>query len=532
MRALPRSLGISLAALLLVALYRPTLSAEGLWDDNYFIFWRYSFNPLPALSTIWSAHFWPMYDTVAVGLYRWWGHHYTYWRVLNLALHFGNALALAWLVARWRPHYFWPMLLAFLIHPLNVMSVAFIIQLKTLLCMAFLLIAVALVWWGEEQRRRWPVVLAALSFFCSVTAKSASLPFPMIALVGLVYLRELNSRRFLRLLPFLLISVGMLWRVSADDVLRRRTELTETQVVGVAPITEAPAPIAPAAEPLPNPITEVSPAQRQESVKPSAPVSTSEPAALTPPKIELPPVTEPAPAIETAPTIEATPQFGPAPLPALPVRVVSRWQLVLHNFGAYVSYPLWPWPLSLAHGRFSGAWSLRAIAGLLCFGALLGLALWRRQRSVGVLALSYAIALAPFLGFVIAPYMSYTAISEQHLYLVLPIALVLFLMLSDRLERETRQTVLAAGLVALTCLTTNYVSSYTSEEALFQRVIAERPMDLFAHVNLAGFYRRIGHYKRAEIVLRNAAQIVETNPELRREPAYQIFLTSWEQYGL
>ena len=467
MKALPRSLGIFLVALLLIALYIPTLTSPPIWDDNYFIFWRYTFNAPPDLLYVWKFHFWPLFDSVVMALIKWWKHEPLYWRITNLLLHLINSYLLAHLVSLWRPRFFWPMLLLFLVHPLNVMSVAFIIQLKTLLCALFLLLTVHFLWKADQQSKTKYAVVAWIFFFCSVTSKSASLTYPFIAMAALLIFKLHTKRRLLILIPFLLVPAGFFYRVQSNDPMLKRVDAAEESTLGksMSLIT------APGSTPL--------------SILP----------------------------------------------PALPPLTISKWQMVVDNFGRYQLYTLIPWPLSLAHGRFTGP-TIYGVVGMVGWMILLAAGCYRRSRGMIFLLVASAMASIPFLGLVFAPYMSYTAVSEQHLYLILPFALIALLWLAESIPTEHRFKIVAAYIIALSVLTSWYTPSYSSEEELFSRVIDERPHDLFAYVNLAGHYQLIGHEFRAQALIKHAAKLVEENPQLRRDPSYESLRRAWEAYGL
>lgn len=481
----------------LVALlvYAPSLEGPPLWDDNYFIFWRYFFDGAKPLSHIWSASLWPLFDTVVKALYALWGEHAWAWRLLNLTLHTLNAYALGRLVSSWRPQWKWPLRLLFLVHPLNVMSVAFIIQLKTLMAASFLLLSWGLWQRWERKGQSSILILAVLSFAASLASKSSALPFPAIALLALVRRGQLSRQRALALVPFFLCSTLSLYRISRDAHIERITTQTEKVLTKAlsAPVAAVPVPAPTPARTSPSP----APEPKVESIE----------VGVTPP----PPMPEAAGAAAPEPTPEP---MLPPPAPSPP----SKAMLVAHNLGDYLSFPWWPWPLSLSHGVFQGPWSARAALGA---GGLVVLSLWglfRRRFDTLLFVWAQVLALVPFLGLVVAPYMSYTSISEQHLYFVLPFALMLQLQLLERVPTALCYRVLAGLVVVLSVVSFEYNYAYRSEEALFQRVLRERPQDLFAQLNLAGTWARSGQTRRARLYLEKRIEEAQADPVLQHSP--------------
>lgn len=520
MSTLPRSLSVTLVLLLLLTLYATSLSAPPLWDDNHFIFWRYTFGAKPTLKTIWAYHFWPLFDTVVVFLHGLWKNNSLSWRLLNLALHGLNGFLVARIVSVWRPRFFWPVLLLFLIHPVNVMSVAFIIQLKTLLCALFLgLGTLCLVRW-HQNHKLWALLAAVVFFFASITSKSAALPVPLIAIGGLLLFNSFTPRRMLSALPFIAVMAWGILRITNDQQVLESSQRAELRSLSPAVTVPVVPPEVPELTPVPA------------TTAPPAPEIAVEPRAKK--KNKPKPQSLPATTVTATPVPPPLPEAVPESMPAeatipAPVRI-SKSQMILANLGVYLAYPFLPWPLSLAHGRFTGTWSPRAILGLLGLLGLFGYGLYKKQKAIVFLLMAQVLLLLPFLGFIFAPYMTYTAVSEQHLYLVLPFALVLQLYAWEKLPSAARLPALGGVLVVLCLLTLDYAASYKSEETLFERVLLERPSDIFAHVNLAAFYQRMGHTTRAKLVLARAMKYVDANPALREEPAYASLVRALEVY--
>lgn len=502
MRVMPRSLSIFLVVFLLLALYASSLGGEPLWDDNYFIFWKYQFRSPPSFSSVWKIHLWPLFDTVVIFFYKWWANTAVYWKLLNLTLHALNAWLIATAVGKWKPRFYWPVLVLFLIHPLNVMSVAFIIQLKTLLCtMFFLLAAASWLKWDQKNKVAY-LILSVILFSASITSKASSLTFPFIAVMGFLIFNQMTLKRALSLIPFLILTGLFLYRLAIDDGIQERVSYAQENALNermIPPLVET------------KPVELVSPPQTT-AIKPTP--------SEAPPKTETKPVLpEVMPLESSVPVLEAE-------------KPISKTSLIISNFGQYFVYPFSPWPLSLSHGRFTGKWPVRSTIGLSLFIILLGFFSWKKKQTEIFLLLAQFFSVIPFLGFVFAPYMTYTAVSEQHLYMMLPFSLSLQLLWWDKLPRLWKRPVLTFVILGLMLITLDYAPSYKSEETLFRRVLEENPRDMFAHVNLAGYYKRIGHNGRALMILRLAVQKAQKDPLLKRDPSYSTVEHALKLYEL
>jgi hypothetical protein len=186
------SLGLALVTL---ALYSGSLKGGFVYDDH----WAIERNPALALAPAWL--FWTDPETganPASGLtkdiyrpltvfsfaesLRVWGKHLTFWRLENILWHVINGILFAFLLRRWG----WPagpgLLFAvavFLLHPIQVSSVAWIYQRSTLLstagCLAALLMIV-----GKESLS-WVRISGSLFFLsAALFAKESAVMLPFI----------------------------------------------------------------------------------------------------------------------------------------------------------------------------------------------------------------------------------------------------------------------------------------------------------------------------------------------------------------
>jgi Flp pilus assembly protein TadD len=174
---------------MVVAAYFPSLRGNFFWDDYSLLagrllerplseFWRYP--PRIAL----EEHFWPVTYSVFWLLHKVAGYDPFSFRFANILLHGANAVLLwrvlrllhirgAWMGAAW-----------FAVHPVHVESVAWIIELKDVLCGFFCLSAAALYFGAEGwQRRRARIIAKAfvpVLYALAIWSKTAAIGLPLV----------------------------------------------------------------------------------------------------------------------------------------------------------------------------------------------------------------------------------------------------------------------------------------------------------------------------------------------------------------
>lgn len=501
--SLPRPLFLLFVFFAAFLAYAGSLNGKPIWDDHMFVFWVNANTPNPSHLTFWRYHIWPLFDSTAAILYKLWGANTLYWHVTNFSLHLINTILIGQLVKTWRPSLSIPLAILFFFHPLNVLSVAWIIQLKTLLCIFFMLLcAFSLRKWVRTPQSKW-YFIAIGCFTLSVAAKSATLPIPWIALAVLIVRRKQHARWIVALIPFLLLTLGSTWRILKNEQVQ--TAVAHSEVV-VEKALEAPIPqAAPIVESRPEP--EVQPEHKPEPV---------------PAIVETAPVPEPVP--EPAPVI-AAPAANEAP------KVPSKVSYVLHNLGHYLFAPWFPWPVSPVHGIYQGGVRSRSVAGFII--ALLLVFIGHRKRTwlPLKLILIQAAILVPYLGFIAVPYMSYTSVSEQHFYLVLPFTLALQLWVLDLLPRKAYVWSLVIMCVGFLAITTEYNQSFKNEQVFYERILKQRPYNTLATINLAGYYAQMGSSHQALAVINHYLRAAhESRPELQHDPLFPAVLAAQERY--
>ncbi|MCA9444541.1 MAG: glycosyltransferase family 39 protein, partial [Candidatus Omnitrophica bacterium] len=221
MRALfrsPTGLGALLFGLVLLA-YFPSIFCGFIWDDDVGIINNENLRTLDGLGRIWSdpsktpqGHYWPMVYTTYWLEYRLWGLNPAGYHVANILLQAINSLFLWRLLLRLEVPGAWFVAALFGVHPIQVESVAWIIERKNLLCGVFSLSTV-LLFMTSLAKKSWTAYIGAIVLFVfAMLSKSSafSLPFVLIILVGWRYPREF-LKRLCWTLPFLAIGSVIAW---------------------------------------------------------------------------------------------------------------------------------------------------------------------------------------------------------------------------------------------------------------------------------------------------------------------------------
>lgn len=205
-----RALVIVLAGLLV---YWPALDGDWLWDDVLYV----TGNPLlHDPNRVWKAWFvpgsfmeyYPLEETVQWIQWKLWGEVTFGYHLTNVLLHLINALLVWRLLGKFGLRWAWLGGLIFVLHPMNVESVAYISELKNTLSLPFFLLALCAYFDFEEHQRPRDYFLALALFLIAMLCKITMMTFPFVILLYAWRKRGLLNRNdFLHAAPFLMISL-------------------------------------------------------------------------------------------------------------------------------------------------------------------------------------------------------------------------------------------------------------------------------------------------------------------------------------
>lgn len=208
--------------------YVPSLGGGFLIDDDALVTKSRLIGAPDGIYRFWftteAVDYWPVSNTSLWLEWRLWGAQPLGYRVTNLALHLATALLL-WAVLRGAavPGAFAASLL-FAVHPVNVETVAWIAQRKTLLALFFSLVAAWALLRSEQPRRStaqlWWYAAAVVACALAILSKASAAVLPLLLLVMLAWMRPLSRRDLVRAVPFfavtLLLSGANLWLRAHD----------------------------------------------------------------------------------------------------------------------------------------------------------------------------------------------------------------------------------------------------------------------------------------------------------------------------
>ena len=204
-----------LIVLLTIVIYVPAMQGKFIWDDNNHLY----DNLLTRENGLYRSWFttenwnyWPLTWTVLWVGWQLWGLDPLGYHAINILLHAVVSLLIWRILRRLRVPGAWLAAVIFVVHPVNVQTVAWITQIKNLLAMFFYLLAIlGYLRFEYNNLKRW--------YFCSLLA---------FLMAGL-------SKTSVVMLPFVLI--GCAWwqrgKISRGDLIRSLPFFALSGVLGV-----------------------------------------------------------------------------------------------------------------------------------------------------------------------------------------------------------------------------------------------------------------------------------------------------------
>lgn len=206
---------VGLVFLVAVA-YFPTLFCGFIWDDDVGILHNQNLRSISGLARIWTepdktpqGHYWPLVDASFWLEYRLWGLNPLGYHLTNILLQMVNTLLVWRLLLRLEVPGAWFAAALFGVHPIQVESVAWIIERKNLLSGFFFFLSVHffLTFQRSGSRRAWTGSFAAFLF--GMLAKSSVFSLPFILAV-MVYWKSSSLKPKDLLTPIFFLAVGSL----------------------------------------------------------------------------------------------------------------------------------------------------------------------------------------------------------------------------------------------------------------------------------------------------------------------------------
>lgn len=194
--------------------YWPALHGAFLWDDTLDLTENLALRDLRGLWRLWFApptlDYYPIKFTVQWVQWQLWGEHVLGYHVTNVLLHALGGVLLARVFTRLGLRFAWLGALLFVVHPLAVESVAWIAELKNVLSLPPLLLAL-LAWLDFDERgERHDYRRALVWFIVAMLCKTSVVMFPVT--LGLFTWWKHDRITFAdarRLAPFFAVSLAL-----------------------------------------------------------------------------------------------------------------------------------------------------------------------------------------------------------------------------------------------------------------------------------------------------------------------------------
>jgi len=206
-------LALAFVAVTFIA-YQPVWNAGFIWDDDDHLTANPAMTAPHGLRMIWSSlaisRYYPLTLTTFWVEHRLWKLNPVPYHLVNIALHAINGFLIFLVLRRLRVPAAWLAAGLWVLHPVNVESVAWVTELKNTQSGFFFFCALLCFLRFEEQtERRW-YLLALLCGACAVLSKPSTVVLPLVLLLCAWWERGCWRRTdFVRTAPFFALAFGM-----------------------------------------------------------------------------------------------------------------------------------------------------------------------------------------------------------------------------------------------------------------------------------------------------------------------------------
>jgi tetratricopeptide (TPR) repeat protein len=220
-----RALGLLAAVLVVMS---PGLTGGFIWDDGAHIIGNPAVTSWDGLRLSWlhpgeTSQYYPLTFSLFWLLYHVFGLHAAGYHVVTALFHAANAILLGKLLERLSVRGAWLAALLFAVHPVQVMSVAWITELKNTLS-GFFYLAALLAYWGQAIDRTGSSaaskkrVLVVLLYLLALLSKTSAASLPVVAgLLSWWRVGRIGWRDLSLLIPMLLLGFGATFIASSIE---------------------------------------------------------------------------------------------------------------------------------------------------------------------------------------------------------------------------------------------------------------------------------------------------------------------------
>ena len=238
--------GVVLVVLVCLVAYVPAIRSGFVWDDDAMLTENIVLKEHGLYRSWFSAdqpNYWPMTWTSYRLEHKFWKLNPAGYHITNILIHTACALLIWRILVQLNVPAAFAAALIFAVHPVNVESVAWIAQRKTVLAMLFFLLSLFYYLRFDQTGKRVFYVLSVTLFILAMLSKGSVVGLPVVILLCIWWLHKAIARQdILRSIPFFVISAVMsiveIWfqynRAIAADVVRSDSFLSRLAGAGWA----------------------------------------------------------------------------------------------------------------------------------------------------------------------------------------------------------------------------------------------------------------------------------------------------------
>ena len=209
----------------ILAAYSRVFHCGFIWDDDDYVIHNQTLRDAQGLEKIWceplaTPQYYPVVHTTFWIEYHLWKLNPAGYHADNVLLHALGGLLLWRILLRLRLPFAWLAAALFMLHPVQVESVAWVTERKNVLSAVFYFMA-ALAYLNftgiepEQKSRSWAWYFIAMLFFvAALLSKSVTCSLPAALLLVYWWKGRLDRKGVLLLVPFFVVGAGMAWTTS------------------------------------------------------------------------------------------------------------------------------------------------------------------------------------------------------------------------------------------------------------------------------------------------------------------------------
>ncbi len=426
---------------------------EAIWDDYTLIF---NSEVLPRYKTL-LVYQWPLFRYTILAEIKLFSNNFLLYHLFNITIHLINGWLFTKLLKKLKVKYTYPLVLLFLFHPVNIESILWINQIKTLLAFTFFMIFFNSMMDYIKSPSRHKSTIALLSYLISILFKSSAIISPLI-FSACIYkaIKTKQEGSLLFIIQFLLgaslLSIFLVRSLSIAPINTERdyveSRLIANSFVNISKDGDG--------------ATELFQHNSEINIYDS----------------------------------------------------IDNWQdltirviLFLKTTNHYLKKMIFPINLSPVYQKFSldfhHFW--RDFSMLFILTLLFSFFIYKKMQIPWLLLTTTSILLIPFVGFIIPPYMYLTYVADRHLYFVLPFFILsiyqlvsqnnIFIKTSNKVIKVTSKITAIFVLCIMFVFSFNHAHYFKNDELFWGRVAHQAP-----HLPLSDIYLGIKYKQNCNVI--------------------------------